>query len=91
MPEWDEAKSASNFKKHSVRFDEAQTVFLDPYAIEVFDSEVEADEDRFIRFGLSGKLRVLLVVFCERGPDLIRIISARKATPEERRAYEERV
>ena len=79
----------SNFKKHSVRFEEAQTVFLDPHAIEFFDNETEVDEDRFIRIGLSRKPRVLLVVFCQTGDGITRIISARKATPEERSVYEE--
>lgn len=87
--EWDEDKAASNFKKHAIRFEEAQTVFLDPHAIEFFDNETEADEDRFIRIGLSRKPSVLLVVFCHPGDGVTRIISARKATPDERKAYEE--
>lgn len=87
--EWDEDKATSNFKKHSIRFEEAQTVFLDSHAIEVLDDESDDNEDRFIRIGLSRKANVLLVVFCQRDDEIIRIISARKATPAERKAYEE--
>ncbi len=72
-----------------MRFEEAQTVFLDPKAIEFFDQENSDDEDRFIRIGLSQKLNVLLIAFCERGAKSIRIISARKALPAERKYYEE--
>ena len=89
--EWDEKKSESNYKKHSVRFEEAQTVFLDAHAIEVFDDEGSEEEDRFIRIGLSQKLNILVVVFCERSDEAIRIISARKATAKEKKAYEERI
>lgn len=89
--EWDENKSETNRKKHQVRFEEAQTVFLDPRAIEFYDQDHSEHEDRFIRLGLSGKLNVLLVVFCELGGHHIRIISARKATAEERNLYEKRV
>ena len=86
--EWDEDKSESNYKKHSIRFDEAQTVFVDPDSVEFFDDEHSEEEDRFIRVGRSLKMNVLLVVFCERDANIIRIISARKATPQERRDYE---
>jgi uncharacterized protein len=86
--EWDEDKSEINRKKHQVRFDEAQTVFLDPQAIDLYDEDHSEDEDRFVRIGLSGKLKVLLVVYCERDENHIRIISARKATAEERKVYE---
>lgn len=64
--EWDEAKSESNHKKHQVRFEEAQTVFLDPHAVDFYDEDHSEDEDRFIRIGVSEKLNVPLVVFCER-------------------------
>lgn len=87
--EWDEAKSDTNYKKHQVRFEEAQTVFLDTYSIEYFDDDHSDEETRFLRIGLSQRLRLLIVVFCERGEDTIRIISARKAEPSERKVYEE--
>ena len=86
--EWDEDKSESNHRKHQVRFEEAQTVFLDPQSIDLYDDDHSDGEDRFIRIGLSGKLNVLLVVYCERDDKHIRIISARKATAEERKVYE---
>ncbi len=89
--EWDEVKNASNFRKHGVWFEEAQTIWADSRATEFYDPEHSTDEDRFIRVGHSRKERGgLLVVFCEkhRG-ETVRIISARKATPKERNAYEE--
>jgi uncharacterized protein len=88
--EWDEVKNALNFEKHGVWFEEAQTIWADPQATEFYDPEHSTDEDRFIRVGHSRKERVLLVVFCEKhGGETVRIISARKATPKERNAYEE--
>ena len=90
--EWDEAKSNSNYKKHHVRFEEAQTVFLDHKSLEFYDDDhSEENEDRFLRIGLSQKMNILIVVFCERNDETIRIISARKAEPKERRVYEEGV
>jgi uncharacterized protein len=89
--EWDENKSEANYRKHGVRFEEAQTVFLDSRSMEYYDDDHSEDEDHFIRVGLSLKLRLLIVVFCERGADLTRIISARKATTTERKDYEEGV
>jgi hypothetical protein len=89
--EWDEDKSASNHKKHQIRFEEAQTVFLDPHAIDFYDEDHSEREDRFIRVGISEKLNVLLVVYCERDEKHIRIISARKATLDERKLYEKRI
>jgi hypothetical protein len=88
--EWDEDKNQINFRKHSIWFEEAQTVWADPTAEEFFDPESSDDEDRFIRIGHSTTEQVLLVVFCERRDGkTVRIISARKATPKERRQYEE--
>ena len=86
--EWDETKNKSNFQKHRVWFEEAQTVWADFKAEEFFDPDHSETEDRFIRFGFSTKLRVLLVVFCERSKNSIRIISARPATSKERVQYE---
>jgi uncharacterized DUF497 family protein len=88
--EWDEKKNHSNFKKHSIWFEEAQTVWADASSIEFFDDEHSDDEDRFIRVGHSSKTRILLVIYCERDSgDTVSIISARKATPKERTLYEE--
>ncbi|MCI0459407.1 MAG: BrnT family toxin [Gemmataceae bacterium] len=86
--EWDEARAASNQKKHGVTFEEAATVFADPLAA-IFDDEVHSEEEqREIIIGHSARDRLLLVCFTERG-DAIRIISARRATKRERKDYEE--
>ena len=83
--EWDEAKARANFRKHGVSFSEAATCFLDPAAFTAPDKEYP---DRFILIGLSRQLRVLFVVSAEAG-ECVRIISARKATPAQRRIYED--
>ena len=62
--EWDEKKSQTNFLKHKVTFEEAQTVFFDTNARMIFDSTHSVDEDRFILLGLSTAMRVLVVVHC---------------------------
>ncbi len=85
--EWDEIKSITNFKKHGVWFEEAQTVWADTGAEEFYDPEHSEDEDRYIRLGFSTASKLLLVVFCERHNSTIRIISARKATKNERDQY----
>lgn len=88
--EWDDQKNIANFRKHGVWFEEARTIWRDAQAVEFFDPEHSDEEDRYIRVGLSTRNRLLLVVFCERDSGhMIRIISARKATPEERTQYEE--
>ena len=86
--EWNDAKSASNKRKHGVIFEEAATVFLDPLAA-IFDDEAHsAEEAREIIVGHSAKDRLLLVSFTERA-GAIRIIRARRATKQEREDYEE--
>ena len=86
--EWDEEKAKANLKKHKVSFDEATTVFVDPFSITIFDPDHSEDEQRYIDIGSSGKHRVLVVVYTERDPN-IRIISCRKATSLERKLYKE--
>jgi uncharacterized DUF497 family protein len=86
--EWDEEKAKANLKKHRVSFDEATTVFIDPFSITVPDPDHSADEQRYIDLGSSDKGRVLVVVYTERGLN-IRIISCRKATSLERKLYDE--
>lgn len=86
--EWDEEKAKVNFKKHKVSFDEATTVFIDPLSITISDPNHLVDEQRYIDIGSSERGRVLVVVYTERGSN-IRIISCRKATPSERKLYEE--
>jgi uncharacterized protein len=88
MFEWDEAKARQNVRKHGVSFEEAQTVFLDDHAIRFFDPDHSSAEDRFIMFGMSFKLRILVVCHCYQESDtVIRIISARKATRQESTHY----
>jgi hypothetical protein len=85
---WEDNKARLNQKNHGVGFDEAETVFLDPLA-RIFDDEAHSvQEEREIIIGCSSNNRLLLVCFTERG-DMIRIISARKATKKERSDYEE--
>lgn len=88
---WDDKKNQANYDKHSIWFEEAQTVWLDINAIEFYDPEHSAEsEDRFIRVGFSAKLNLLLVVFCEASEnESVRIISARHATKKEQKQYEE--
>ena len=86
--EWDEAKAIQNFRKHKVDFNEAKTVFNDPFSITIFDPRHSLDEDRYIGIGRSSTGRILIVVYTEHRSN-IRIISSRKATKAERRIYEE--
>jgi uncharacterized DUF497 family protein len=86
--EWDEEKAKANLKWHKVSFDEGATVFNDPFSITIPDPDHSIDEERYIDIGTSDKGRVLIVSYTERGTN-IRIISCRKATPTERRRYEE--
>ena len=89
--DWDEAKNEGNQSKHGVSFEEAQTVFSDDHALFMGDPDHSESEDRFLLLGLSSLLRTLVVCHCYRAPEeLIRIISARKANPEERALYNRR-
>ncbi|HUQ32543.1 MAG TPA: BrnT family toxin [Pyrinomonadaceae bacterium] len=87
--EWDKAKAAANFRKHNVSFGEASTVFSDPLARIFDDEEHSAVERREILIGHSIINRLLLVCFTESSEDTVRIYSARLATRNERRDYEE--
>ena len=89
--EWDESKARINQQKHGVSFEEAQTVFDDADALQIFDPDQSESEDRFIMLGMSAVLRILVVCHCYRAnDDTIRIISARKATRNESSTYERR-
>ncbi len=88
--EWDPQKAARNWQKHKVHFSEAATVFADPLSVTVVDPDHSVEEDRFIIIGQSYHGRLLIVSFTERG-ERIRIISARKLTRAERKAYEEEI
>jgi uncharacterized DUF497 family protein len=85
--EWDPDKAASNAAKHGVSFEEAATVFGDPFSLTAYDPDHSQDEDRYITMGSSVDNRLLLVSHTDR-EDRIRIISARLATRRERKAYE---
>jgi uncharacterized protein len=87
--EWDDDKAKANLKKHKISFDEASTVFGDPLAKIFGDDNHSSEEIREIIVGHSMLERLLLVSFTERGRDVIRVISARVATRNERRSYEE--
>jgi uncharacterized DUF497 family protein len=86
--EWDDRKATANAKKHGVSFDEAKSVFVDERAKLIDDPDHSEDEDRFVLLGLSSALRLLLVCHCYRSEsNVIRIISARKATAKESKSY----
>ena len=86
---WDPAKADANLRKHGVSFAEARSVFYDDRARLTDDPDHSEAEDRFILLGLSDAARLLIVVHAYREREgLIRIISARKATPRERAGYD---
>ena len=85
--EWEPQKAKSNIEKHGVSFEEASTAFQDTLSLAIDDPLHSIDEERVVLIGMSNKNRLLVVVHTERG-DNIRIISARKATKEERKNYE---
>lgn len=86
--EWDSAKAAINKKKHGISFHEAKSVFYDELAIQFYDGDNATSEDRFLLLGLSSESRLLMICHCERYEGyIIRMISARKATKNERKFY----
>jgi len=86
--EWDPDKSEANLKKHGISFHEASTVFGDPMAITFNDPDHSIGEHRFLTFGRSRANQLLGVVHTERR-EKTRIISARRATRQEREIYED--
>ncbi len=85
--EWDASKASSNLKKHGVSFEEAKSVFYDELALQFYQDD--EDEERFLMLGLSSAHKVLMVCHCEgESGQIIRIISARRATKNERTFYE---
>ena len=86
--EWDSEKAASNFKDHTVSFEEAITAFGDPFSMNMPDPDHSEGEQRFLVLGTSTRSRLVVVSYTER-PPRTRIISARRATPHERHQYEE--
>jgi len=85
---WDTKKAASNIRKHKIEFSHAATVLDDPMAITIEDKS--HDEQRFITIGADLLGRILVVVYSYTDKEEIRLISARKATSKERRAYEKK-
>lgn len=86
--EWNPLKADRNLRKHGVSFHEAATVLEDNLSITYHDPDHSAAEHRYITVGMSRSGRILLVSHTDRG-DKVRIISARKTIPQERRHYEE--
>ena len=90
--DWEDNKAATNLNKHGVDFKEAMTVLLDPLAMTFFDADHSHDEERWVSVGFSNMGTLLLVIhtFTARSAStsLVRIISARAATRQERRQYE---
>jgi len=88
--DWDKNKAAKNLVKHKVSFKEAQSVFDDDFARLIPDPDHSQSEERFILLGLSCSLKVLVVVHCYKDEEnIIRLISARKATKPESKIYKE--
>ena len=85
--EWDDEKSNRNIHKHGVTFEEAKTVFNDPFAINVDDPDHSLEEERALNIGYSSQGRMLVVWYTERNEN-IRIIGCRQATKAERKTYE---
>ncbi|MDZ8054467.1 MAG: BrnT family toxin [Aulosira sp. ZfuVER01] len=86
--EWSENKAASKLSKHGVSFEEAKTVFDDPFYVDFYDPDHSEDEERYLIVGESNRGRLLIVSYTERG-NSIRLISAREVTRTERQVYEE--
>ena len=85
---WDPKKAVANIRSHGIEFSHAGTVLDDPMAITVEDTRHV--EQQLITVGSDLLGRILVVVYTYSGEDEIRLISARKATPKERRVYEEK-
>jgi len=88
---WDERKSRANLAKHRISFETAAMVFEDPHSITRSD-RIKEGEERWQTIGVAGGVAVLLVAHAyweESGEEVVRIISARKATAHERKIYEE--
>ncbi|MEY3810860.1 MAG: hypothetical protein RL221_1247 [Pseudomonadota bacterium] len=86
--EWEPRKALANLKKHGISFEDAKSVFYDENAKLISDPDHSEGEDRFVLLGVSHSLRVILVCHCYRSAgNVIRIISARKASPKESKAY----
>ncbi len=85
--EWDPRKAEANLRTHGVSFAEAVTVLEDDFALTRDDPDAD-DEARFVTLGLSNLANLLVVVYAYRKPDIIRVISAWKASKRQREVYE---
>ena len=86
--EWDENKNQTNIQKHGISFEEASSVFYDDEALIINDEAHSQNEDRFVLIGFSYKFNLLVVCHCYRqNEEVVRIISARKASKSERNEY----
>ena len=83
---WDPQKAETNFRKHRIRFSDAETVLFDPMTLTIEDQIID-QEQRFLSIGTDALGRILVIVYTYHG-DTVRLISARKATPKERKYYE---
>jgi uncharacterized protein len=92
--DWDPVKARQNLQKHGVSFERAARIFLDPFAISIFDEKHSRSEDRWITIGSEANEVLLVVVHAFRNMDpenaLVRIISVRRATKEEAQQYHKR-
>lgn len=89
--EWDDQKNKENIKRHGIPFEEAQEVFFDPLHLSKLDKRFSYFEERWITVGSTSQERIVVVAnlfFIDEGEEVIRIISARRATPKERKQYE---
>lgn len=86
--DWDKSKAQANLAKHGVTFDEARSVFADPFYVDFYDPDHSDEEERYIIIGQSQQQRLLVVSYTERQQQT-RLISAREATQREKQAYEE--
>jgi hypothetical protein len=87
---WDFKEKSANIKKHGISFEEAKSVFYDDNARLIHDPDHSDEEERFLLLGLSERLNILIVCHCYREEnEIIRIISARKATKNEKKQYQE--
>jgi uncharacterized DUF497 family protein len=84
--EWDEHKAEENARRHGVSFEKSSTIFGDPLSLTIDDPLHSIEEDRLVTIGLSIRGRIVVEVHAKR-EDNVRIITARLATPRERRAY----
>ncbi len=90
--EWDPIKDSKNQQKHGISFSDAREVFDDPLQLSILDERYSYFEERWISVGQTKKSQILVVAnlfFDSNGEEVIRIISAREATSNERQQYEE--